>query len=101
MAVLVTGGAGYIGSHTVRALLEQDREVVVLDTLEMGTEDAVLGAPLVVGDIAVRPGVGFITERVRAFDGPTVGAGFSAATLRNAPVARSSGGMLTVAVVAF
>jgi UDP-glucose 4-epimerase len=52
MAVLVTGGAGYIGSHTVRALVEQGRAVVVLDTLETGNTDAVLGAPLVVGDIA-------------------------------------------------
>jgi UDP-glucose-4-epimerase GalE len=52
MAVLVTGGAGYIGSHTVRALLEQERSVVVLDTLETGNQEAVLGAPLVVGDIA-------------------------------------------------
>ena len=52
MAVLVTGGAGYIGSHTVRALLEQERAVVVLDSLETGDQAAVLGAPLVVGDIA-------------------------------------------------
>src|SRR6478609_7858757 len=52
MAVLVTGGAGYIGSHTVRALLEQERSVVVLDTLETGNQEAVLGAPLVVGDVA-------------------------------------------------
>ena len=52
MAVLVTGGAGYIGSHTVRALRAQDRDVVVLDTLETGYEAAVLGAPLVVGDVA-------------------------------------------------
>ncbi|MGI9051871.1 MAG: UDP-glucose 4-epimerase GalE [Ilumatobacteraceae bacterium] len=51
MTVLVTGGAGYIGSHTVRALREADREVVVLDTLELGRPDAVLGAELVVGDI--------------------------------------------------
>ena len=36
MAVLVTGGAGYIGSHTVRALRERGRDVVVLDTLETG-----------------------------------------------------------------
>jgi UDP-glucose-4-epimerase GalE len=50
--VLVTGGAGYIGCHTVRALCEQGREVVVLDTLETGFEAAVLGAPLVVGDVA-------------------------------------------------
>ncbi len=52
MAVLVTGGAGYIGSHTVRLLLEQERDVVVLDTLETGNQAAVLGARLVVGDIA-------------------------------------------------
>jgi len=50
--VLVTGGAGYIGSHTVRALRAADRPVVVLDSLELGTADAVIDAPLVVGDIA-------------------------------------------------
>jgi UDP-glucose-4-epimerase GalE len=49
--VLVTGGAGYIGSHTVRALRATGREVVVLDTLELGRADAVVDAPLVVGDI--------------------------------------------------
>jgi UDP-glucose-4-epimerase GalE len=51
MTVLVTGGAGYIGSHTVRAFREAARPVVVLDTLELGREDSLLGAPLVVGDI--------------------------------------------------
>jgi UDP-glucose 4-epimerase len=51
MTVLVTGGAGYIGSHTVRALRVRGREVVVLDNLSNGREEAVLGAPLVVGDI--------------------------------------------------
>ena len=49
---LVTGGAGYIGSHTVRALRTAGRAVVVLDTLELGHADAVVDAPLVVGDIA-------------------------------------------------
>ena len=49
--VLVTGGAGYIGSHTVRALRAAGREVVVLDSLELGDADAVIDAPLVVGDI--------------------------------------------------
>jgi len=52
VTVLVTGGAGYIGSHTVRALRTQGRDVVVLDSLETGHEAAVLGAPLVVGDVA-------------------------------------------------
>jgi UDP-glucose 4-epimerase len=51
-STLVTGGAGYIGAHTVRALRAADRPVVVLDTLELSTADAVLGAELVVGDIA-------------------------------------------------
>jgi UDP-glucose-4-epimerase GalE len=52
--VLVTGGAGYIGSHTVRALKAARREVVVLDSLEFGHRTAVLGAELVVGDICDR-----------------------------------------------
>lgn len=52
--VLVTGGAGYIGSHTVRALRDTGRDVVVLDSLELGHRDAVVDAPLVVGDIRDR-----------------------------------------------
>ena len=52
MTVLVTGGAGYIGSHTVRALRADGADVVVLDSLEFGHRDAVLDAPLEVGDIA-------------------------------------------------
>jgi UDP-glucose-4-epimerase GalE len=52
MTVLVTGGAGYIGSHTVRGLRRRGRDVVVLDTLETGYEAALLGAPLIVGNIA-------------------------------------------------
>ena len=50
--ILVTGGAGYIGSHTVRALRAAGREVVVIDSLELGDADAVIDAPLVQGDIA-------------------------------------------------
>jgi UDP-glucose 4-epimerase len=52
--VLVTGGAGYIGSHTVRALREAGRDVVVFDSLELGRREAVIDAPIVVGDIADR-----------------------------------------------
>ncbi|HEY1333429.1 MAG TPA: NAD-dependent epimerase/dehydratase family protein, partial [Myxococcaceae bacterium] len=52
MTVLVTGGAGYIGSHTVRLLRGGGRDVVVLDTLETGHREAVLDAPLIVGDVA-------------------------------------------------
>ncbi len=52
--VLVTGGAGYIGSHTVKALAEHGRRVVVLDTLANGDPEAVGDAELVVGDVADR-----------------------------------------------
>ncbi len=50
-SILVTGGAGYIGSHTVRALGALDRDVVVLDSLELGVAEAVIDAPLIVGNI--------------------------------------------------
>ena len=36
MAILVLGGAGYIGSHTVRALVEAKRDVIIIDNLETG-----------------------------------------------------------------
>jgi UDP-glucose 4-epimerase len=52
VTILVTGGAGYIGAHTVRALREASRDVVVLDTLERGNREAVIDAKLIVGDIA-------------------------------------------------
>jgi len=48
--ILVTGGAGYIGSHVVKQLAEAGEKVVVLDNLSTGFADAVLGAELVVGD---------------------------------------------------
>jgi UDP-glucose 4-epimerase len=51
MTVLVTGGAGYIGSHTVAELLAAGEEVVVVDNLYQGHREAVLGGKLYVGDI--------------------------------------------------
>lgn len=51
-AILVTGGAGYIGSHLVLQLVEAGERVVVLDNLSTGFADMVIGAELVVGDIS-------------------------------------------------
>ncbi|MEY3987241.1 MAG: UDP-glucose 4-epimerase [Actinomycetota bacterium] len=52
MTTLVTGGAGYIGSHTVRLLTSQGRDVVVLDSLELGDRSRIHGVPFVEADIA-------------------------------------------------
>jgi UDP-glucose 4-epimerase len=52
MAVLVCGGAGYIGSHTVSELLDRNEEVIVVDNLQKGHKPAVLeGAKLYSGDL--------------------------------------------------
>ncbi|TCZ78879.1 UDP-glucose 4-epimerase GalE [Paenibacillus albiflavus] len=51
MAILVTGGAGYIGSHTVAELLARGKEVVVVDNLQQGHREAVIGGTLEVGDL--------------------------------------------------
>ena len=50
--VLVTGGAGYIGSHAVKALRDAGSAVVVLDSLVAGHRDAIVGVPFVQADIA-------------------------------------------------
>jgi UDP-glucose 4-epimerase len=49
--ILVTGGAGYIGSHTVLQLRERGHKVVVLDNLYTGFRQAVLDTPLIVGSM--------------------------------------------------
>lgn len=52
MRVLVTGGAGYIGSHVVKLLGERSYEVITYDNLSTGHDWAVLYGDLVVGDLA-------------------------------------------------
>ena len=52
--VLVTGGAGYVGSHVVKALVDHGDQVVVFDNLSTGHAWAVQDAELVVGDLADR-----------------------------------------------
>ena len=49
--VLVTGGAGYIGSHVVRQLGMMGEEVVILDNLSTGKSEAVLYGTLIEGDV--------------------------------------------------
>jgi len=51
MRVLVTGGAGYIGSHMLKALSARGAEVVVFDNLSSGRREAVGSRELVIGDI--------------------------------------------------
>jgi len=52
MRILVTGGAGYIGSHMVKLLVETGAEVTVLDDLSTGHADAVRGGKFVKGDVS-------------------------------------------------
>ena len=53
-AILVVGGAGFIGSHMVKLLLERGQRVLVLDNLSSGHRDAVLGGEFIFGDAGDR-----------------------------------------------
>ncbi|KAA5808410.1 UDP-glucose 4-epimerase GalE [Thermoanaerobacterium thermosaccharolyticum] len=51
MAILVCGGAGYIGSHTAYELFKRGEDVIVVDNLITGHKKAVLGGKLYIGDL--------------------------------------------------
>ncbi|UOE94958.1 UDP-glucose 4-epimerase GalE [Alkalihalobacillus sp. LMS39] len=51
MTILVTGGAGYIGSHTALYLQQQNEDVIILDNLQKGHQEAVLNTPFYKGDL--------------------------------------------------
>lgn len=69
MKILVNGGAGYIGSHMTRVLLDKGHEVVVADSLENGYKEAVDSrAELLVGDLLDRTFVSEVFDN-RHFDG--------------------------------
>lgn len=69
MAILVTGGAGYIGSHVVRQLGERGEQVVVLDNLVTGFRSAVLHGKLVIGNTG---DIELVTELLRANEIDTI-----------------------------
>jgi len=63
--VLVTGGAGYIGSHVVLALGEAGYDVLTYDNLSTGNRDAVLSGKLVVGDLSDKL---FLEKTIKEFN---------------------------------
>lgn len=54
MAVLVTGGLGYVGSHSVKQLVERGEHVINLDNLIFGHKQAACGSEVIIGDIGDR-----------------------------------------------
>src|ERR1700691_3327306 len=64
-AILVTGGAGYIGRHACKALAKAGYEPVAYDNLSRGHRDAVRWGPLVEGDLADRALLGATLARIR------------------------------------
>ncbi|MBI3978929.1 MAG: UDP-glucose 4-epimerase GalE [Chloroflexi bacterium] len=77
MNILVTGGAGYIGSHTVQELERRGHRVVVVDNLVAGHRSAVRGE-LIVADVADRPTIAAVARDHRV-DGVIHFAAFAAA----------------------
>lgn len=65
MKVLVTGGAGYIGSHVVRQLAEAGHDIVVFDNLSTGYRWAVTAGELVVGDLADEEAIEYLFSQHR------------------------------------
>jgi len=65
MTVLVTGGSGYIGSHVVRLLQQQNVPVVIADDFVTGEADRVAGVPFVNVDLASDAAIGIVRDLVR------------------------------------
>src|SRR5271169_1846174 len=65
LKILVTGGAGYIGSHACKALAARGFEPIVYDDLSRGNRWAVKWGPLEEGDIADTNRVRAVLERYR------------------------------------
>ncbi|MBF0673479.1 MAG: UDP-glucose 4-epimerase GalE [Salinibacterium sp.] len=67
MTVLVTGGAGYIGSHVVRLLRDRGETAIVVDDLSAGRAERVAGAELVQLDLTSADAIERLTEAMREF----------------------------------
>ena len=66
LAILITGGAGYVGSHAARALRRAGYEVVIYDNLSTGFRQLARGFELIEGDIADEAKLRTVLERVDA-----------------------------------
>ncbi len=63
--ILITGGAGYIGSHVVKALGEEGVEVLIVDNLSRGHKEAVLYGKLVIADLKDKKNLNAIFEEFK------------------------------------
>jgi UDP-glucose 4-epimerase len=63
LAVLVVGGAGYIGSHAAHVLRRRGYEVIIYDNLSTGYRELAVGFELIVGDIADSAKLGNVLKR--------------------------------------
>jgi len=52
MAILITGGAGYIGSHVISLLGKEQKDIIILDNLSTGRKENILYGKLIVGDLS-------------------------------------------------
>lgn len=68
MAVMVTGGAGYIGSHVVRLLHERGDSVVVVDDMSNGVKARIEGLPLERIDVASSQATDQLVDVIRQYD---------------------------------
>jgi len=68
MNILVVGGAGYIGSHMVKLLLDLGADVITFDDLSSGRREAVLGGEFIHGTLADRPALeeALVSHRIDA-----------------------------------
>jgi len=51
MKIFIAGGAGYIGSHTVKELIHEGFEVLIFDNFSTGKKELIIGGKLIEGDL--------------------------------------------------